>query len=111
MDGLLSILEQRQQLLEECIDEQKPRFVASKVSFWDYFGIPQAHYLALDKTEKSRTLGEYYNKLVLQYFGSKNLFYFVLHFILNSGLASGGWFSRLSDLIFFWQFRETFLIW
>lgn len=101
MDGLLSILEQRQQLLEECIDEQKPRFVASKFSFWDYFGIPQAHYLTLDKTEKSRTLGEYYNKLVLQYFGSKNLFYFVLHFILNSRLASGGWFSRLSDLIFF----------
>ena len=67
MDSLLRILEQKEQLLEECIDEQKLLSIASEISIWEYFGIPQAHYLTLDKAEKSKMLGEYYIKLVSQY--------------------------------------------
>ena len=52
MDSLLRILEQKEQLLEECIDEQKLLSIASEISIWEYFGIPQAHYLTLDKAEK-----------------------------------------------------------
>ena len=44
--------------------EQKLCYIASQVSIWDYFGISQANYLALDKNEKSRMFSEYYNKLV-----------------------------------------------
>ena len=45
------------------------------------FDIPQAHDLALDKTENSRMLGEYCNKLFPQNFGGKKiLFFFCLAF-------------------------------
>ena len=50
---------------------QKLRYIALQISIWDFFGIPQANLLALDKNEKSRMLSEYYSKLVLQYFGKK----------------------------------------
>ena len=53
---------------EECIDEHKLRYPASKVAIWDHFSIPQAHYLALDTNEKSKMLYEYYKKLVPAYF-------------------------------------------
>ena len=62
MNRLLSILEEKQQPLEECIDADKLCFIASKISFWNFFRIPQAQYLVLDKTEKSRMLNEYYSK-------------------------------------------------
>ena len=57
METLLGIFEKKQQ--EEVIDEQKLRYLASKVAIWDHFGIPQAHYLALDANEKSKMLSEY----------------------------------------------------
>ena len=61
---------------EKVIDDQKLRYVASKVATWDHFGISQAHYLTLDKNEKSKMLVEYYNKLVPVYFGDgKNTFF------------------------------------
>ena len=53
MENLLSVFEKPQ---EEVIDEQKFRHLASKVAIWDHFDIPQAHYLALDKNEKSKSL-------------------------------------------------------
>ena len=65
----MSILEEKQQLLEECINVDKLHFTASKMSIWVFFYICQADYLALDKTEKSRMLNEYYSKLVAQYLG------------------------------------------
>ena len=75
MNRLLSILEEKQQPQEECIDADKLHFIASKISFWDFFRISQAQYLVFDKTEKSRMLNEYYSKLVVKYFGDgKNFF-------------------------------------
>ena len=73
---MISILEQKQQAPEEAIDEQKLRYIASPVAIWDYFGIHQANYLALDKNEKSRMFTEYYGNLVLQYFGGKKILLF-----------------------------------
>ena len=67
MDNLLSIFEKNAQ--EECIDEQRLRYLGSKVAIWDHFGIPQAHYLALDTNKKSKILNEYYEKIVPVYFG------------------------------------------
>ena len=78
MNNFLSILEQNQQPPEKIIDEQKLRYIASQITIWDYFTIPQADYLALDKNEKSRMLGEYYNKLVLKYFGGKKIYFLCL---------------------------------
>ena len=46
-------------LREEVIDEENFHYLASKVAIWDHFGIPQAHYLALDTNEKSKMLHEY----------------------------------------------------
>ena len=71
MDKFIGILEEKQQPLEETIDGQKVWYIALQISIWDFFGITQANYLALDKNEKSRMLSEYYSKLVLQYFGKK----------------------------------------
>ena len=85
MEILLSIFEEKAQ--EECIDEQKLRYIAFKIVIWDHFGIPQAHYLRLDTNEKSKMLNEYYKKLIPVYFrdGTNDLFFSV----------------RILDLIFF----------
>ena len=66
---------------EECIDEQKLRYIDSKIAIWDLFGIPQAHYLGLDTNKKSKMLNEYYKKLVPVYFGDgKNDLFFLFEF-------------------------------
>ena len=74
MENLLSVFEKLQ---EEVIDELKLYHLASKVAIWDHFGIPQAHYLALGKNEKSKMLSEYYNNLLPVYFrdGKNNIFF------------------------------------
>ena len=64
MERFLSIFKQKQELPVKTIDEQKLCYIASQVSISNYFGIPQANYLALDKNEKSRMFSEYYNKLI-----------------------------------------------
>ena len=56
MERFLSILEQKQQPSEETIDKQKLRYIASQVSVWDYYGVPQANYLALEKNKKIKNL-------------------------------------------------------
>ena len=78
MNNFLSILEQNQQPPEKIIDEQKLCYIASQITIWDYFNIPKADYLTLDKNEKSRMLGEYYNTFVLKYFGGKKIYFFCL---------------------------------
>ena len=78
MNNFLSILAQNQQPPEKIIDAQKLRYIASQITIWDYFTVPQADYLGLDKNEKSRILGEYYNKLVLKYFGGKRIYFLCL---------------------------------
>ena len=100
METLLGIFEKKQQ--EEVIDEQKLRYLASKVAIWDHFGIPQAHYLALDTSEKFEMLSEYYKKLLPVYFGDdKNDTFFLSEFwhffrCLGSGFWHvSGWFLKI----------------
>ena len=80
MDRFLSILEEKQPVPEEIVNEGRPRFIASKFSIWHFFGLSQTNYLALSNYEKSRMFKDYYKKLVLKYFGGKNIF---LSFFLN----------------------------
>ena len=103
MNNFLSILEQNQQPPEKIIDEQKLRYIASQIIIWDYFTIPQADYLALDKNEKSRMLGEYYNKLVLKYFGGKKIYFLCLVYFQTLV-----WSGTLLFLAFhFWHFFQV----
>ena len=98
-------LKKKQQSLAECIDADKLRLISSKISVWDLFCIPQADYLALDKTEKSRMLNEYHTKLVAQYFGDgKNSLFFVWKLSeKKSVLAFVSYFIfLLSDLLLFY---------
>ena len=81
MDRFLNILREKQPTPEEIVDEEKLRFIASKISIWDFFGIPQTNYLALSKDEKSRMFNDYYEKLVLKYFSVKNIFCFFFHYL------------------------------
>ena len=46
MEHHLNILEAPQQQQEEIFDEEKIRFINSKMSIWDFFGVPQATYLS-----------------------------------------------------------------
>ena len=57
MDRFLSILKEKQPAPEEIVDEEKLRFIASKISIWDFFGIPQTiwHFLRMKNRECSRT--------------------------------------------------------
>ena len=68
MEWYLNILEARPQQQEETFDEEKGRFINSKMSIWDYFGVPQATYLGYMNEDKSRMFKEYYNKLVNRYY-------------------------------------------
>ena len=90
METLLGIFGKK--LQEEVIDEQKLHYLASKVAIWDHFGIPQAHYLALDTNEKSKMLSKYYKKLLPVYFGDgKNNTFFVWILAFFFCLDSGFW--------------------
>ena len=51
-DRYLNILEEPQPKPEEEIDEEKFRFIASKTSIWDFYGIPQSKYLTYSMKEK-----------------------------------------------------------
>ena len=81
-------------------DEEKTRYISSKISMWDFFGIPQATYLNYPVEEESNMFREYYFKLCEKYYGptgQKN--YFLSRLIcLVSFLAC----SLIFGLIFFW---------
>lgn len=87
MEGLLSIFETKPQ--EECVlEEQELRYLASKAAIWDHFGIPQAHYLALDTNEKSKMLNEYYKNYYQYILGMifLDFFIWILAFFILCGL-------------------------
>ena len=67
----MNILEEKQPKFEEIINEQKLKYIASQNSICDFLEISHSDYLAFSKDEKSRMFKEYYNKLVLKYFGGK----------------------------------------
>lgn len=57
------------------IDERELRQMAPIKAIWDYFGISQMDYLALDTNQKLKMIAKYYQKLLLRYFlDSKRLF-------------------------------------
>ena len=63
MEKYLSILEAPRQQPQETLDEEKVKFINSKFSIWDSFGIPQSTYLDSTGEEKSRMFKGYYNTL------------------------------------------------
>ena len=73
MDRFVNILEVPRPNQEENFNEEKIRFINSKISVWDFFGIPQATYLAYSKEEKSRMFRENHQKLVNKYYGNGKL--------------------------------------
>ena len=79
MDCFLNMFEQPQPKQEENIDEEKLRYIASKITILFFFGIPESTYLAYSKEEKSSMFREYYQKLVIKYSsgnGKKKLDFF-----------------------------------
>lgn len=50
------------------IDERELRQMAPIKAIWDYFGISQMDYLALDTNQKLKMIAKYYQKLLLRYF-------------------------------------------
>ena len=79
MDRFLNILEQPQPKPKEEFDEEKVKFISSKVTIWNFYGIPQATYLAYSNEEKVRMFGEYYKKLLDKYYNNASkMFLFLL---------------------------------
>ena len=56
MERYLNILEAPQAQQEETFDEEKIRFINSKISIWDYFGVPQTTYLGYRNEDVQRIL-------------------------------------------------------
>ena len=67
MEGYLNMLDAPWPNQEENFDEEKIKFISTKLSIWDYYGIPQSTYLAYTNEEKSKMFKEYYKKLVDKY--------------------------------------------
>ena len=101
MGKYLTILETLQQQQQEIFDEEKVKFINSKISIWDYFGNPQATYLSYTGEEKSKMFREYYNKLVDTYYGTGNLFLFVFARVWLISLVRVSVLSLMSFLVFF----------
>ena len=68
MEKYLSIIEVpcRQ---EETFDEENVKFISSKISVWDFSGVPQSSYLASSTEEKSAMFKQYYKKSASKYYG------------------------------------------
>ena len=68
MEKYLSIIEVpcRQ---EETFDEENVKFISSKISIWDFSGVPQSSYLASSTEEKSAMFKQYYKKSASKYYG------------------------------------------
>ena len=79
MDRFLNILEQPQPKPKEEFDKEKVKFISSKVTIWNFYGIPQATYLDYSNEEKVTTFGEYYKKLLDKYYNNASkMFLFLL---------------------------------
>ena len=100
MEKFLNILEApRPQQQQNDFDEEKTRYISSKISIWDFYGIPQATYLNYPVKEKSKIFRDYY-KLCEKY-GVTGKNYFLSRLIcLVSFLAC----SLIFGLIFFWSY-------
>ena len=74
MERYLNIVEAPQQQQQETFDEEKIRFINSKISIWEFFSDLQATYLGYINKQKSRMFKEYYSKLVKKYYCQGKLF-------------------------------------
>ena len=83
MEKLLNMLEKPQP--EAIIDEDKIRYFISKVSIWDYFGIPENSYKSSSVDEQTSMLNGYYRELYQKYYWSGNQFYL---FVISGCLLS-----------------------
>ena len=63
--NLLSIAETSQEIQ---IDEEKLRFICSKVNIWNHFGISKSQYVSLNNDEKLKMLKGFYKCLLPVYF-------------------------------------------
>ena len=71
MDEFLSMLKaHRPQQQQQDFDAENVHFMNSKISIWDFYGIPQATYLSYPVEEKSKMFKEYHQKLLDKYYGS-----------------------------------------
>lgn len=96
MDRFLNILEAPRP--EETFDEEKIRFINSKILIWDFFCILQANYLAYSNEEKSRMFRDYCQKLVNKYYGNGKII--CLYGLIC--LANFLLFLATCGLIFYW---------
>ena len=83
MEKLLNMLEKPQP--EAVIDEDKLRYFISKVSIWDYSGIPEISDKSSSVEEKTSMFNRYYRELYQKYCGSGNQFYL---FVISDCLLS-----------------------
>ena len=100
MEKYLSILEASRQKPQETFDEEKVKFINSKISIWDYFSIPESTYLGYTGEQKSRMFKEYDNKLVDKYCGTGDLILFIFAYVWLISLVC----VSILGLIFFWVF-------
>lgn len=98
MERFLSIIEELRPKPEEIIDEKKLKFIASKITIWDFYRIPHVTFLAFSKEEKWKMLSEYYQKLVPKYFGTGKILLFFCLILLASFLV----FVSVCLLIYLW---------
>ena len=90
MERYLNILEAPREEQEKKFDGEKIEFINSKISIWDYFGIPQATYMSYTNKEKSKMFKKYYAKLT-NFMVEIN---FLFLFYGLSGKISGMWSVR-----------------
>ena len=76
MEKYLSIVECPWQQ-EKIFDEEKIKFISSKIAIWDFFSVPWESYLALPIEEKSVMFKQYYNELVSKYYSKSGNFFSV----------------------------------
>ena len=66
MEDFLNIVEQKEEVQ---IDAEKLRFIASKVTIWDHYGISRSQCVSLSEPQKVTMLKAYYKNLLPVYFG------------------------------------------
>ena len=63
--GLLITTESSQKVH---IDEEKLKYITSKVNIWDHFGISRSHYVSFDNDEELKIVKRFYMDLLTVYF-------------------------------------------
>ena len=69
MNKVLDILESPRQEKEETFDLEKEKFINSKCSIWDYYGVPKSVYLSYTNEDKTKMFKDYSKNLTEKYYG------------------------------------------